>query len=162
MGYILFSRSTGTVDQDWHVGGSYQADIVIELFGSITFSFQIGMRFLFGFRAFLREGSFGKRSFFLLKCFAHFLKQLFGINGFGNIVLCTQFHCLYGWLDICISCHDNQWDMELFLTHPFQQVNTIVVGKSQVGKNQVYRLCIDVLLRTCNVTHWWYIKPFFA
>ena len=39
--HILFSCSAGTVDKYGHIGRSYQTYIIVELFGCITFSFQI-------------------------------------------------------------------------------------------------------------------------
>ena len=40
--HILFSCSAGTVDKYGHIGRSNQTYIIVELFGCITFSFQIG------------------------------------------------------------------------------------------------------------------------
>ena len=40
--HILFSSSAGAVDKYGHIGRSYQAYIIVELFGCVTFSFQIG------------------------------------------------------------------------------------------------------------------------
>ncbi len=40
--HIFFTCSARTVDEYGHISRSYQAYIIVELLGSITFSFQIG------------------------------------------------------------------------------------------------------------------------
>ena len=95
VGYILFTRSAGTIDQYRHCGGGNQSYIIIKLLGGITFSFQIvGRRstaciFLMGTFSFSGTDGLFWGSSGLFHSLTDFLQKLVRIYRLGNVVAGT-------------------------------------------------------------------------
>lgn len=81
-----------------------------------------------------RRGRAGRADDFL-----NLLQQNFVVHGFGNIVGCTLFHGFYGILYFGVAGHDDDRCRYLFLLHPLQQKQAVLVGQPEVGEYQVKR-----------------------
>ena len=119
-GYIFLPRPTRPGDQYRHIRRGNQADVVEQLTGGRTLSFNISIPF----RRFLCRSMFYRRRFHHL---TDLTQQLFRIQGFGNIIGCSQLDGLHGGLYLRIASHHDQRQRGIFFLHPLQQVDPVTV-----------------------------------
>ena len=146
VGHIFLACPAGTIDEDGHVGGGHQFDVVVEMAGGIAFPFQKVGKGGRGIGAGCR-GRSGRG----IQRFTDFLQQFIGIDGLGHVVAGSQLHGLHGGLDVGIARHDDEGDGQLLLGQPAQQVGAVVVGQAQVGQDQIHLLCLNVLAGTGHI-----------
>ena len=158
MGYIFLASSAGTVDEDGHIGGSHQFDIIVEPAGRVAFPFQkVGK----GGGGGCWEGGRGLDGGGI-QGFSYFFQQFIGINGFGDVVAGSQLHGLYGRLDVGIARHDDERDGQLLFSQPAQKFGAVVVGQAQVGQNQVYVFRLDMLAGTGHIAGRGHVESLFS
>ena len=129
-GDVLFTRATLTEDQDGEFGGSHQFHMFVETLHRraraphpLFVTRQEIARVLFLCR------SQGGSNLFL---------EHAGIDGFLEIVECTEFHCGDSRLHLGIARHHDERHLALqLLPYMGHQDDTVAIRESQVSKDQV-------------------------
>ena len=53
------------------------------------------------------------------------------------IVFRSQFHSLHGTHAFIVRCHDNKWILIAVTTHPFQQVDTVIIPQAHIRNDNI-------------------------